>query len=212
MVDQISLLPPEFFERKNRESRNRKLKIIPSTLLCISIIVYGMLWFSTADVQSQIEPLEARLRKVEERMEELKEYQEKKDQLDSKVDILEEAIGYNPNMPEVVKEINRTVPQEVVLDKLEGNYEYDAERDAEGNLKKGRAYISIEGRAYSSAAVLEVWKQEIERVDKVLAVRYHYTPIVDDWNRLAQAFRIDVAVDVSTPYRVPQQILKGDDF
>lgn len=203
MLDHISLLPPEFYIIKRTQSRNKKLLIIFASLLCITLMAFIILTIITSGIKAELQLVEERLADVQAKIEELKEYEEQQAEIELMEEILEETLGFNPGLSGIIMEIGKTVPEEVLLTKIQAKYGYEKERNEDGELLPGKASFQIQAALYGSPEILEYWAGQLQKIHRVLDAQYIYAPAPepDNAGQTYQQVTMNIAIKIDEPYR-----------
>lgn len=176
--------------------------MIFSILFAIVFAVFLVLTIIASGIQSEINVAEERLSYVQEKIKELEMYEEQYKELELMGQVVEEAIGFNPGFADVIKEIGKAAPEEVVITKIIAKYEYDKERNEDGELLPGVARLSIDGALYGSPELLSHWADQIWKIDKIRDFQYNYGPSSepDSLGRSYQNIKIKIILK-NEPYR-----------
>lgn len=213
MLDHISLLPPEYFEIKRRKSRNKKLLIVFSALFIITFTAFVVLTIIVSGIKSELNVVEERLEYVKEKIEEHKEFEGQQQEIEIMEQVIKESIGYNPGLPNIIKEIGKTVPEEVSFKAILAKYDYNKSKsneeveeagDAEEQeVSPGIAAISIKSALYGNPEVLNIWANQIEKIDKVREVQFRYAPTTepDSLGRFPYEVEMSILIKIDEPYR-----------
>lgn len=190
-IARISLLTPEYYDRKAKEQRFVRIAFVLGIVFTVVLVGFSLTAFIAAERHQELVSIEARSKETEEKIKALNDYKLKEEQLQLQEKILQEAHGFNPDFPLLIKEIGKTVPQEVVLDSIACVYDYKRELDKNGKLLPGTASIKIIGTLYGTQRVVDYWAAEMKGIDGIGSAEY----VFKDENGLTKV-EINVALKI----------------